>query len=153
SDKWMWITCGGPPGQRSVLFDYDPSRAGAVAQRLLAGFDGVLQCDGYSGYARICQQRKLPRAGCWDHVRRKFVESVKAAGVGTRATKVPIAVEAVNRIRKLYAVERRIRDESDEEKRRVRQAVSLPLLSELKTWLEASARKVPKRSLTDKAIS
>ena len=29
SDKWMWVTRGGPPGQPSVLFEYDPSRAGS----------------------------------------------------------------------------------------------------------------------------
>ena len=27
SDKWMWVTRGGPPGLPSVLFEYDPSRA------------------------------------------------------------------------------------------------------------------------------
>jgi hypothetical protein len=35
SDKWMWVTRGGPPGQPSVLFEYDPSRAGKVPARLL----------------------------------------------------------------------------------------------------------------------
>ncbi len=49
SDKWMWLTRGGPPGQVAVLFDYDPSRAGRVAVRLLEGFSGILQADGYGG--------------------------------------------------------------------------------------------------------
>jgi len=26
SHKWMWVTLGGLPQQRSVLFEYDPSR-------------------------------------------------------------------------------------------------------------------------------
>ena len=38
SDKWMWVIRGGPPDRQSVLFEYDPSRAGAVAERLLDGF-------------------------------------------------------------------------------------------------------------------
>ncbi|MFT6915725.1 MAG: transposase [Motiliproteus sp.] len=29
SDKWMWVIRGGPPGQLSVLFDYDPPVRGA----------------------------------------------------------------------------------------------------------------------------
>ena len=40
SDKWMWVIRGGPPDKQSVLFEYDPSRAGAVAERLLDGFGG-----------------------------------------------------------------------------------------------------------------
>ncbi|MBT4810258.1 MAG: transposase, partial [Thiotrichales bacterium] len=55
SDKWMWVTCGGPPNQPSVLFEYDPTRSGAVAERLLDGFNGILQVDGYSGYAKVCR--------------------------------------------------------------------------------------------------
>src|SRR5699024_5073025 len=31
SDKWMWVIRGGPPEKQSVLFEYDPSRAGSVA--------------------------------------------------------------------------------------------------------------------------
>src|SRR5699024_12663264 len=30
SDKWMWVIRGGPPEKLSVLFEYDPSRAGSV---------------------------------------------------------------------------------------------------------------------------
>lgn len=37
---------GDPPG---VVFTYAPGRAGAHADRLLTGFDGVLQVDGYAG--------------------------------------------------------------------------------------------------------
>ena len=41
----MWVIRGGPPDKQSVLFEYDPSRAGAVAERLLDGFGGVLEAD------------------------------------------------------------------------------------------------------------
>ena len=43
----------GPP---SVLFEYDPSRAGSVPVRLLDGFSGILQADGYSGYSQVCKE-------------------------------------------------------------------------------------------------
>src|SRR5690606_8665611 len=79
ADKWMWLTRGGPPGQLSVLFAYDPSRAGSVAVRLLDDFAGILQADGYSGYAQVCGANAITRIGCWDHARRKFVEASKAA--------------------------------------------------------------------------
>ena len=50
SDKWMWLIRGGPPGQPAVLFEYDASRSEEVPLRLLDGFEGVLQTDGYAGY-------------------------------------------------------------------------------------------------------
>lgn len=52
SDKWMWVIRGGPPDQLSVLFEYDPSRAGSVAVRLLDDFKGVLQADVALSYIR-----------------------------------------------------------------------------------------------------
>lgn len=67
SDKWMWVTRGGPPGQPSVLFEYDPSRGGKVPVRLLDDFQGILQADGYSGYGKVCRDNHLTRIGCWDH--------------------------------------------------------------------------------------
>ena len=79
SDKWMWVTRGGPPGRSSVLFAYDPSRAGSVPVRLLEGFSGILQADGYSGYSQVCKQSGLTRIGGWDHARRKFIEATQAA--------------------------------------------------------------------------
>jgi transposase len=48
SDKYMWVTLGGPPGEKSVLFEYDPSRSQEVPLRLLDGFNGYLQADGYA---------------------------------------------------------------------------------------------------------
>ena len=76
----MWVIRGGPPGQLSVLFEYDPSRAGSVAVRLLDDFEGVLQADGYSGYSAVCKANSITRIGCWDHARRKFVEADKEIG-------------------------------------------------------------------------
>ena len=63
SDKWMWVSRGGPPSQPSVLFEYDPSRAGSVPERLLVGFNGTLQTDGYSGYAPLCKKQQLNHIG------------------------------------------------------------------------------------------
>ena len=72
SDKWMWLIRGGPPGQPVVLFEYDVSRSGSVPSRLLDGFAGVLQTDGYDGYNQVCRDNAITRIGCWDHARRKF---------------------------------------------------------------------------------
>lgn len=47
SQSYLWVQRGGPPDGRVILYDYDPSRSGAVPQRLLAGYSGYLQTDGY----------------------------------------------------------------------------------------------------------
>ncbi|MFB2907205.1 IS66 family transposase, partial [Aeromonas jandaei] len=153
SDKWMWVTRGGPPGHSSVLFEYDPSRAGSVPVRLLQGFSGILQADGYSGYAEVCRQSRLTRIGCWDHARRKFIEATQAAPVVTKGKRGPSKAEvALGYIGKLYAIERDLRECSDGERYQARQERSVPLLGKLKSWLEENVGKVMKGSLTRKAM-
>ena len=155
SDKWMWLTRGGPPGQPSVLFEYDPSRAGKVPVRLLDDFKGILQADGYSGYGKVCRDNDITRIGCWDHARRKFVEATKAAkpqgkGKPTNVSKADVALSHIN---KLYAIERKIKALSVEERYRIRQELSVPALKTLKTWLETNAGKVAKGTLTRTAMA
>ena len=154
SDKWMWVTRGGPPGQPSVLFEYDPSRAGKVPVRLLDDFKGILQADGYSGYGKVCRNNGITRIGCWDHARRKFVEAAKAAkpqgkGKPTNVSKADVALSHIN---KLYAIERKIKASSVEERYRIRQELSVPRLKTLKAWLETNAGKVAKGTLTRTAM-
>ena len=47
-----------------VLFEYDPTRAGDVPKRLLAGFTGALHTDGYSGYAPVVREQGLVHLAC-----------------------------------------------------------------------------------------
>ena len=137
SDKWMWVTRGGPPGRPSVLFEYDPSRAGSVPVRLLDGFSGILQADGYSGYSQVCKKSGLTRIGCWDHARRKFIEATQAAAPSVAKGKskpgASKADVALGYIGKLYAIEREQKERSDAERYQARQTRSMPLLAELKT--------------------
>ena len=155
SDKWMWVTRGGPPGRPSVLFEYDPSRAGSVPVRLLEGFSGILQADGYSGYSQVCKESGLTRIGCWDHARRKFIEATQAAPSVAKGKSKPGASKAdvaLGYIGKLYAIEREQKERSDAERYQARQTRSMPLLAELKTWLDNNVGKVMKGSLTRQAM-
>lgn len=153
SDKWMWVTRGGPPGQPCVLFEYDPSRAGIVPERLLHGFNGTLQSDGYAGYNLVCKKQSLKRIGCWDHARRKFVEAVKAADeASTKKVKASKADVAISIIRKLYLIEKKIQHLEPTEKQRLRQELSIPVLDSFKQWLDKNASKLVKKSHTRTAI-
>jgi hypothetical protein len=90
--------------------------------------------------------------GCWDHARRKFVEASQAMPATKKGVKVSKAEVALSKIRKLYAIEKRIKLLDVEQKREQRQALSVPILEEFKMLLEKNSRRVVKDSLTWKAI-
>jgi hypothetical protein len=56
--------------------------------------------------------------------------------------KVSKADVALGYIRKLYAIEREIKDRNEADRYQVRQAMSVPLLKEFKAWLEKHVGKV-----------
>lgn len=152
SDKWMWVSRGGPPDSPVVLFDYDPSRSKEVATRLLDGFQGYLQCDGMGSYDAIWHRMGLKQLGCFDHARRKFAEVQKSANLVKGKRKICKADVAISKIDALYRLERQIKELPPAEKFQQRQQVAKPLLDDLKAWLEHNINKVPKGSLIYKAI-
>ncbi|MCP4801192.1 MAG: IS66 family transposase [bacterium] len=152
SQSYMWVQRGGPPGQAMVLFEYDPSRSGSVPLRLLEGFAGYLQTDGYDGYGAVCQQDSITRVGCMAHARRKFDEAIKAQGKKKQRTKGNKASKGLNFIRKLYVIERTMKDSTPEARYQVRQEQAKPILDEMKNWLDRSLEQVPPQSAIGKAI-
>jgi transposase len=130
-----------PPG---VLYCYSPDRRSEHPRAHLAPFQGILQADGYAGYARLYEQG-VTEAACMAHVRRKFFD-VHAA------TNAPLAQEALQRISLLYAIEADIRGRPPEARLAARQIRSAPLFIELRTWLEATQSRVSGRSELAAAI-
>lgn len=153
SDKYMWITRGGPPGEMSVLFEYDPSRNREVPLRLLDGFSGYLQTDGYAGYNAACKKFGITQLGCMDHARRKFVEAQDAQPKSKKKKAPSKADMALSYINKLYGIERSIKEFTADKKYQVRQEKSVPILKQLREYLEKNQHKVPKDSLTGKAMT
>lgn len=155
SNKYMWVTLGGPPGQPSVLFEYDPSRGGEVPLRLFDGFKGYLQTDGYAAYNAVVDANAIIHLGCWDHGRRKVKEAIDAQpkpkkGKTAKPSKAGHMLCFINH---LYKIERQIKDLGPEEKYQQRQQRSLPVLNKLKAYLDDNRHKVPKDSLTGKAMA
>jgi len=87
SKSYLWVQRGGPPDGRVILYDYDASRSGAVPQRLLAGYTGYLQSDGYDGYNAVVAANGPKALGCMAHARRRLDEAVKAQGKNKRRGK------------------------------------------------------------------
>jgi transposase len=130
---WMWVRVAGPKHQRIILFDYDPSRGGEVADALIEGCSGYLQSDGYQVYEGVTERAGLTHVGCFAHARRRFFEALKALPNAQRHG-AAAAQEAVRRIDALYLIERQIKDLSDEERTRIRQNEAIPQLAALHAW-------------------
>ena len=154
SAKWMWVVRGGPPDRPAVLFHYDPTRSAEVPLRLFDGFVGVLQTDGCPSYNEACRHNEITPIGCWDHARRKFVEAEKAAPAKKKGAKVSKASVAISKVRKLYAIEKRLEKLTEEQdKTEYRRELAQPVLDNLNEWLKHNRSRVPKDSLTSKAIT
>ena len=128
----------------AVLYCYSPDRKGEHPRAHLAPFRGILQADGYAGYAGL-YDRGVTEAACWAHARRKFFD-VHAA------TQSPLALEALQRIAALYAIEAAIRGQPAEARLAVRQAQSAPLFAALRTWLDKTHARIPGKSELASAI-
>jgi transposase len=146
SQSYMWVRSR-PGPDPIILFEYDPTRKGDVALSLLQGFTGKLQADGYDGYNLAEETLHLLRFGCMAHCRRKFHDAMKAS------KKVGIANKAVKYIQKLYRIEDECDGKTSEERFRIRQEKSKPLLEELKKWIDQSIPTVPPQGLVGKALS
>lgn len=149
SQSWMWVQSGGPPDRPVILFDYSTSRAQEVPLRLLAGYRGYLMTDDYAGYNAVAAQAGVERLACWAHARRKFVEAQKVQPKG-KTGRADIALGMIN---KLYGIERGLKDASDEQRHHGRQQHSLPLLAQLKAWLEKTQPQVTAQNALGKAVN
>jgi len=127
--SYLWLTCSVLSAKKPVVhFSYDPHRSGAVAQNLYNGFTGVLQCDGYQAYGML--PAMVQRAGCWAHVRRKFIETGPTPKLVKGKAKL-----ALQMIDQLFEIEKSLRTSSFQEKLDERQKNSRPIVEKLFSWL------------------
>ena len=103
-----------------------------------------MQADGYAGYSGI-YECGVTEAACMAHCRRPFFELHASDGS-------PLALEALQRIAALYAIEDQIRSQPPEVRLRVRQAQSAPLFANLRTWLEQTLTRISGKSQLTSAI-
>ncbi|WP_310271919.1 IS66 family transposase [Pseudomonas sp. 3296] len=149
SQSWMWVQASGPPERPVILFDYTTSRAQEVPLRLLADYRGYLMTDDYAGYNALGAQTGIERLACMAHVRRKFVDAQKVQPKG-KAGRADVALTMIN---KLYGIERGLKEMTDEQRFAGRQEQSLPVLSQLKNWLEKTQPQVTAQSALGKAVN
>ena len=143
---WTYVRDDRPFGSRAppaALYYASRDRRHEHPVRHLRDFAGILQADAYDGYNELYAPSRLPgpitSALCWAHARRQFFELADIAANARRGKKAaaisPVALEAVRRIDVLFDIERGINGLVADERRRVRQEQSAPLVTALEAWL------------------
>ena len=129
SESRMWVYSSSKRADIQLrCFEYRESRSGKWAQTFLEGFKGVLITDGYSGYNKV---REAERAGCWAHMRRKWLEAMPE-GADVKSCKAVQGYEFCNR---LFELERQFEELTAEERLRQRKEKSGPVLEAYWKWL------------------
>ncbi len=143
----------------AAFYRYSADRRGIHAQALLGSCRGFLHADSYAGETRsVCSgfdalhqpttpagDPPLVEVACWSHARRKFYDV-------HHATASPIALEALQRIAALFAIESGIRGQPPERRAAARQDHARSLLDQLKAFLEAALARISGKSALAQAI-
>ena len=127
-----------------VAYIYAADRKAERPEMHLGAFAGILQVDGYGGYAALARRRQqVVLAFCWAHVRRKFFELAKTS---------PVAEDVLRQIAKLYVIEDEVRSLPPEQRRAARAERSRVIVDDLRVYLDARLRQVSAKSKLADAI-
>lgn len=135
------------PLDQSVMVQYAPTRSGKAPLPILQHFKGYLQTDGYAAYEQFAKKEGVTHLACWAHARREFERALDSDKL--RAT---VALELIG---KLYAIERRAKEENLEPKaiKALRLEESLPVLNELSKWIANEYKHTLPKSQIGKAMN
>ena len=129
SESRMWVYSSAKRADIQLrCFEYRESRSGDCAKEFLKGFSGVLLTDGYKGYNKV---QDAERAGCWAHMRRKWLEAMPE-GADAKTCKAAQGYEFCNH---LFELERQFEQLTAEERLRQRKEKSAPVLEAYWKWL------------------
>ena len=144
SKSYMWVYRNHRPDKKIILFDYQETRQAQWPKELLNDFKGYLQTDGYKGYDWVDNKPDIIHLGCMAHARRPFAQLVKLAKTTGKSH------QAVAYIKKLYAIETIAREANytPEQRYHLRLQQALPILNDIKKWLDLSIQHaLPKSTL------
>ena len=130
-----------------VYFHYDMgSRSGDTARKLIGGYRGTIQTDGYEVYEAYEGTPGKRMIGCWAHVGRKFVEALDEDR--------KCASEAIVYISKLYKLETDMKEaglEPDAIRER-RENEAYPIIQDFEKWMNSVAGRFTPRSRMGRAL-
>ncbi len=122
---YVWAYASGEhDGTPGVIYDFCTGRGSKYPANFLKTWTGTLTCDDYGGYDAIFRREGCVEGGCLAHARRKFDELAKAHAS-------PVAVQAIQRIARIYRLESQAREMTVEDRLAHRQQYTKPLWNEL----------------------
>lgn len=139
---WCYL---GDAANPYTVYDYTPNRSRAGPAEWLKGYAGFLQADAYGGYDGIFAGGQVTEVACWAHARRKFYDAQDSDE--ERATQM-LAL-----IGQLYSIEREAKALSDSARLEARTEQSVPVLEQIKAWLDTEQEDVLPRSPMATAIT
>jgi transposase len=143
---WTYV---GDRGHPYTVYDYTPTRSRDGPDAFMKEFHGYLQADAYSGYDELYRDRNrnITEVACWAHARRRHFEA--------QSSDLMRSTVILAYIRLLYDVEREARKMglTREATKALRQAKSVPILEDIKAYLEREQPAVLPKSPEGTAIS
>ena len=125
---WQYSRPGG-----SVVFDFQLGRGRDGPKKFLAGFNGILQTDGYAAYDKVGGE-KLVHGACWSHSRRKFYEAHQVCPGESVAKGIVLLIDG------LFGIDAEARAQNLDLAARdqLRQQQARPLLETIRQQIEAA---------------
>ena len=154
SKHYMWVYVSDTEDSSIILYDYQKTRSSSCPTKFLEGFSGYLQTDGYSGYNKI---ENVKRLYCLAHIRRKFFDIVtELHGEALKHSRVIIGFDYCEQ---LYSIEKDLREQyngSDDyydDRHRIRLKKSLSIFNKFQKYVETEIPDALPASALDKALS
>jgi transposase len=140
NQSYMWVYQSKTDGKKLLYYDFCLDRSSKNPQLVLnKNYQGYIQTDGYSGYSFLNNYPQTVRLGCMAHARRKFSDIAKLIKVTAQNKNDIIAHKALNKIDRIYLIEKRIKIEKITDEKTIqdiRQKEAKPLLEELYSYIK-----------------
>jgi len=143
---WYCIR-GGPPEQKVILYDYNAEKHKKFLIDWFAGFKGYLHVDAQNIFDDLGAKEDISLVYCNAHSRRKFEPIAKSARTEG------LAKHAMYIYRKLFRIEREVKDMEPAKRYSYRLEHAKPILTAYKQWLDTNYPKVLPTSPLGKAIA
>jgi transposase len=145
----MWAYLGDDAHPYNV-FDFTLTRKRDGPQRFLAGYQGYLHADAFSGYDGLylpdplTNTARVVEVACNAHARRKFYEARSSDQLRSHL--------ALAYYGQLYELERPARDFSESQRLQMRQDLALVILEKFRAWIDKTYPEVLPKSPMGEAL-
>ena len=152
--KYMWLYKSPDKDSPIVIYDYQKTRSGSCPKGFLSGFSGSLQTDGYVGYNKV---ENIKRIYCLAHIRRKFHDII--VHLDEEALKTSRALIGFNYCAKLYEIEKNLRENHSKEenyydlRKKARKELSEPIIEEFIKYIDEEIKNAVPRSPLGAALA